>query len=186
MNKLTIKPLTGQEVSWFYETHLQNDFPPDERKPLTRILAAMDCGTYLPLGAFEGRIPVGYAFFVKTESDYLLDYFAVFPDKRNQGYGSQLLQQLKAVLNNASSILVEVENPDYAESEEEAVLRSRRLHFYLRCGFQNTHVNANTFGVNYLLLEQSENRTPEETKQLYQKHYRAMLPDSMFREMIIL
>ena len=43
---MTIVQLTKDRVADIYQTHLCQDFPPDERKPLDILLKAMDVGKY--------------------------------------------------------------------------------------------------------------------------------------------
>ena len=54
---------------------------------------------------------------------------------------------------NASSVLVEVDDPACADSDEEKAVRKRRLTFYLKSGLRDTGARYRAFGVSFLILE---------------------------------
>lgn len=181
-------PLSILKVCQIYLRYVKCDFPPEERKPLWIILRAVLRKQYECYGWMDGQQLAGYAFFVATGNHRLLDYFAVLPQLRSQGIGSAFCRAITDTFSHAESILVEVENPDFAKSAQDINLQNRRLQFYLRNGFMDTGINADTFGVNYRILEcpRSFPHTPAQIRQFYQAHYQASLPDSVFQEMIIL
>lgn len=181
---MTIVPLSKDQVAEIYQTHLCRDFPPDERKTLNIILKAMDAGNYECYALTEDEL-LGYAFFVKLEQDYLLDYLAIVRGKRDLGLGSVFLEKLSHQMKDADSMLVEVEEPASGKDEAERSLRSRRKAFYLRNGFADTGVNAEAFGVNFRLLEPSAKpRSQAEIKALYLRHYAAVLPPKVFETQV--
>ena len=181
---MTIVQLTRDQVADIYQTHLCQDFPPDERKTLDILLKAMDVGKYECYALTENEL-LGYAFFVKLERDYLLDYLAIVRGKRDLGLGSVFLEKLFHQLKNADSMIVEVEEPSSGKNEAERTLRNRRKAFYLRNGFSDTNVNAEVFGVNFRLLEPSNKpHSQEEIKELYLRHYQAVLPPKVFETQV--
>lgn len=178
--------LTKEEAAKTYRSRLLKDFPRSEVRPLAMILRGMDAGEYICFGAVESDSLIGYAFFLRHGQNYLLDYLATVPERRNQGIGSAFLALLPQQLHDAASILTEVEAPDCAADEEERSLRRRRMDFYLRCGYRDTGVEVTTFGVRYRLLESGSKpaETKEEVQERYLAHYRATLPASLFHTMI--
>lgn len=181
---MTIVQLTKDRVADIYQTHLCQDFPPDERKTLDILLKTMDAGKYECYALTENEL-LGYAFFVKLGTDYLLDYLAIVRGKRDLGLGSVFLEKLFHQLKNADSMIVEVEEPSSGKNEAEQTLRSRRKAFYLRNGFSDTNVNAEVFGVNFRLLEPSNKpHSQEEIKELYLRHYQAVLPPKVFETQV--
>ena len=70
------------------------DFPPSELKPLSMIYDAIERGIYECLGLMDGTDIVGYAYLIRKGDDYLIDYLAVCPDRRNAGLGSEMLRLL--------------------------------------------------------------------------------------------
>ncbi|MCD8021602.1 MAG: hypothetical protein LUF30_00970, partial [Lachnospiraceae bacterium] len=82
----------------------------------------------------------------------LLDYFAVVPELRGHGTGSEFLQKLEGTLPARNGIFIEAESPDSAKSDEEAALRRRRIRFYLSNGAVLTKTKCLLFGVDYNIL----------------------------------
>ncbi|RPK06090.1 GNAT family N-acetyltransferase [Priestia endophytica] len=60
-------------------------------------------------------------------------FLAIVPSYRSSGLGSVLLDRLKALSKNG--LILEVEDPETAESDEEWSIRTRRIRFYERNGF---------------------------------------------------
>lgn len=182
---MKIVPLNESQVARLYPC-LEEAFPPDELKPLYRILLSMKQDAYDALGLMEEDKLLGYAFFVKTKQHVLLDYFSVLPEFRGQGIGAAFLQLLSAYCRAAESVLVEVEDPAYAETQPQHQMQQRRLTFYLRNGFFSTGVQVFVFGVHYLLLgcHAEDTHDPERIKALYRAHYRAMLPANLYERNI--
>ena len=175
--------LTKLQIEKIYNKHLVYDFAEDERKPLSMILKAVEKNAYECLGITDREHLVGYAFFVKTGEDYMLEYLAVVRGLRDQGIGSSILQELSAYCHCMESLICEVENPVYAKQEDELILRERRKNFYQRNGFIDTGVDVQTWGVEYRLMELPLGKihTTTEIKALYQKHYSAILPKVLYK-----
>ena len=177
-----LEKLNKEEVRSIYNDHMVIDFPKDELKPLSTIYKAMDEDKYECFGLTDEGEMAGYMFFIRIDNDYLIDYIATFPERRNQGLGSKLLAILKDQLSSADSIIGEVEDPQYAETEEDRILQTRRYGFYLRNGCIDTGVKASAFGVPFILLEIVTKRkhTHEEIRELYRKLYRGVLPAFLY------
>lgn len=184
---MEIRKLTTDQVKEIYNTHMKDDFIPDELKLLKYILLAVKKGIYDCLGAFEDDEVVAYAFMVKQGDDYLLDYLAVYPEKRNGGIGSKVLGLLKDYYKNARSILIEVENPEFAKDDSENEIQTRRIDFYLRNGCVDTGFKVSAFGVPFLVLEIGLGHVEEliGIEELYAGFYREMLPVEIFKGSIM-
>ena len=167
-----------------YRERMVVDFPKDELKPLWAILKAIDHGKYECLGLFEGEAMIGYTFLVKLGKDYLVDYLAVYPDKRNSGAGGVMVKLLAEYLCDADDIIVEVENPEYAEDEAQKDVQSRRLAFYNRNSCSDTGLRARTFGVPFVILRMGEGRCHDLDTlwEMYRSFYRELLPKDMFEK----
>lgn len=86
----------------------------------------------------EGKEILGFAIVkpLSCEISYLLEYLAIKENKRSLGIGSTLLSHLiKSVSNrkNILGMLLEVE-PIEGAPPDEARIRERRVHFYLKHG----------------------------------------------------
>ena len=175
---LRIRLQTEEEICQIYEERLQYDFPPAERKPLSAILQSNRAGTYRAFGVYKESLCVAYAYFVAIpESDWmLLDYYAVRDDLRGTGIGSWFLERLHTLEPDSPVILLEIDEPEFAETPEERELCLRRAHFYRRAGAQFSNVVATTFGVPYRLLTFSPLPVSDETVAMqYEIIYRRML-----------
>ena len=73
-----MRELTEQEMTEIYQSHLVEDFPAGEVKPLAHMLEGRKKGQYEAYGLFEKDTLKGYAYFIKnsTQPAALLDYLA--------------------------------------------------------------------------------------------------------------
>lgn len=193
---MKIELLNKEQITTVYNTMMVNDFPPMELKPLRWILEGYDQGKYSCYALVDDGVDLnrdtvedsvlGYAIFVKMDRHYLFDYLAVSSGKRNGGLGSAFLQLLRERFADCDSVIGEVEDPECAESEEERELQTRRLNFYLRNGYVDTGVKVIMFGVDYIVLEMDfgKNHDSETIAELYQAHYREMLPEELFLQKV--
>lgn len=80
-------------------------------------------------------------------------------------------------------VIVEVEDPDRANSFDDKTLRNRRLQFYLRNGFMETTLKCSVFGVSYRLLEASASvpQSAGSIRAAYIELYRSILPEEFFQ-----
>lgn len=91
---MRLERLTKEQLSGIYNERMVIDFPPAELKPLFVILEAYDKGIYEGLGLYDGGELVGYTYLLKQSTNCLVDYLAIYPDKRNTGVGTHLLRLL--------------------------------------------------------------------------------------------
>ena len=178
---MRLQKLSLDQVKLIYNERMLFDFPDDERKPLNMIVKALSQGSYECLGLFDDQHLVGYAFLVKDENDYLVDYLAVYPEHRNKGIGGELLHLLEESLRDADNIIIEVEDPDAAAEDAEKETRIRRKSFYMRNGCQDTGLKVECFGVIYLILTLGSTSCGN-LLDLYLSFYRKMLPKAMFEK----
>ena len=186
-----IQTLSLAQIRRLYRERICADFPPDERKPLWAIERALARDEYICFGAVDGARTQAYAFFVKMEDAAgtvaLFDYYAVEASCRGQGIGSRFLQALIAgPLKHMACVLLEVDDPDFADSPEELDRRNRRLSFYLRNGLKLTPVRATVYHVEYRILALPVGVTPstEETARVYAALYRAIMPRWVYARMV--
>jgi N-acetylglutamate synthase-like GNAT family acetyltransferase len=118
-NGLYIRILEADEITDIYNEHIVTDFPASEVKPLSQMLRKREQGQYFVYGMFEDNGELaGYAYFIKCSNKdvYLLDYLAIVKNKRSKHLGSTFLQELKNIaVNDDRLLMLEVENPDYAD-----------------------------------------------------------------------
>ncbi len=181
---MKLKHIDKSSAEAVYKERMVIDFPEEELKPLWAILKAIDKGKYECLGLFDDELMIGYTFLVKLGNDYLVDYLAVYPDKRNSGAGGVMVTLLAEYLSDADNILIEVENPEYAEDEDQKDIQSRRLSFYYRNSCSDTGLRVKTFDVPFIILRMGKGSCNDldELWELYQPFYREVLPKEMFEK----
>lgn len=119
----------------------RNSFPIAERDTHEQLLHALRAGmarigTHQHQGITQA-IVVFYPMQIADFSFIFLNYIAVSNQKRGQGLGRQLFNQLISQFD--STVVWEVEDPSAAADIAEEKLRERRLQFYLRAGAQLLH-----------------------------------------------
>ena len=129
---MRLEKLTGDRVEKVYQERMKEDFPPNELDPLSVIMKAMEQGSYECLGLMEGEEIAGYAFMIKHDEDYLIDYLGIYPKWRNHGLWGELVRLVGEFLVDARSIIGEVENPEFAGNAADQEIQEKRLEFYLR------------------------------------------------------
>lgn len=174
--------LDFKAIEQIYDSEMKRDFPPAELKPLTSMQSLIQKGIYRGIGWYEGNNLQGYAFLVELEDSpaVMLDYFAVSPNGRGHGIGSQLLLDL-AESYQPKGILIEVEDPTYAPNPQ---LAQRRIQFYERCGTRFSGWKGRIFDVWYRLFCLGETLSGEEARNTLSQMYQAMLPAEIFREKV--
>lgn len=125
-------------------------FPRNEKKPFWMILRGRKKGNY-EVFAVEGDDGgfLGLAITMRWGELVLLDYFAVAPECRGTGVGSQALRALQKRYRE-KKLLLEIESTVGVEDQRD--LRNRRKAFYLRNGMQSMDFLVNLFGVEMELM----------------------------------
>lgn len=176
-----IKKLNLAELKRIYKTHVREDFSRGERRPYLSMEKMTNTGKYASYGYYDDDRLLAYACYILTENGMyaLLDYFAVVPELRGHGTGSEFLQELEGALPAQNGVFIEAESPDSAKSYEEATLRRRRIHFYLSNGGVLTNTKCLLFGVDYNILyigrpgiELSAKQLHRAVEDLYREIYR--------------
>ena len=86
-----IRIMTRQELREIYQNCMMNDFPDDERKPLSIIESRFKKNQNHCLIYLEDNVMKGYAILESCRKSLLMDYFAVIETYRNQVTGTKFL-----------------------------------------------------------------------------------------------
>lgn len=183
----SLRPLTWPQLYRVYTTRMQEDFPPEEIKPLALLERLYAEGVTRAFGLFdaEDRMPA-YAIFEKPASMdvWLLDYLAVDKNARGSGLGSLMIQLFEAVLaTDVRAILLEIERLDCASDEAQAAVRVRRKRFYLKNHLYETGVfSVADGGMDYeiLCLPLRAPLTMQETAGAMEVIYRTFFTEGMY------
>ena len=190
MEAFEVRQLTPEQVRGVYRRHILHDFPANERKPLSAILRALERNEYICFGAFREEQLLAYAYFVVLREEcplYLFDYLAVCRGLRSRSIGSGFLRALMSgPLRDAGCVLLEIDDPDYAENADERALRLRRERFYLRNGLRHTGVTALVFHVHYRIMELPvcPPHSIREASAIDRRLYHAIMPEWVYRSMV--
>lgn len=164
---MQMKILTSEERDYFYHNYLLNDFHESEVKPLNLIEQLISNGNYQCIGFFKNKVPMGYAYLIKSNDDKVLflDYFAVIKTHRSNGLGSIFIDHLKNTFKDKyTSLIAEVENPYYSENEKDKHNRNRRINFYLQNGFKITNICSRVKNDEYHIINIDFQQNSDETE----------------------
>ncbi|WP_295069216.1 GNAT family N-acetyltransferase [uncultured Fibrobacter sp.] len=95
-------------------------------------------------------------------------YFAVVPELRSRGYGSQILQVIREQ-HPDTRIVVDIEVEEDSKDAEELERRNRRRDFYLRNGFDASPVDYVWQGEHYRLLTAGGTVTDKEFRDFWKE-----------------
>lgn len=184
-----LKRLDRKEMEEIYGTRMREDFPAAELKPWKRIAEMMDTGVYFAYGMYEEERLLAYAFFVKAAGgQLLLDYYAVSEQTRGAGVGSRGLCLLKEEIQKQGygAIVIEVENPDFAKTEEERQKQERRIRFYEKNGARMTGLRSCLFGVEYKIMYLPAQKEEKRLRKKVDEIYHTMFPEKYFEKEVFL
>ena len=143
----------------------ESAFPPDERMPFERILQKRDAGTMTLLSIEnESGEFLGFANITLCQDALALNYFAILPEWRGKGFGTEVIVELKK-RHPDRSIVIDIED-DCVESDN-AEQRKRRRLFYERLGFCIMPYRLSIFGVPSIIMSSGRSYTFEEYTEIF-------------------
>lgn len=95
-------------------------------------------------------------------------YFAVVPELRSRGYGSQILQVIREQ-HPDTRIVVDIEVEEDSKDAEELERRNRRREFYTRNGFDSSPFDYVWQGEHYRLLSAGGTVTEKEFRDFWKE-----------------
>lgn len=165
--------LKENELAWWYTDFLIKDFPVNEVKPLEDIRQLYAEGKY-EIHIYQGSDDeyIGYATLWTALAchTYLLDYLGVRADRRGQGAGQIILEDIGGNLLTVDSkacLICEAEMPDAGDCEAENHLRERRINFYKRNNYIKIYEMA-TCGLRFAAL--AYKNVPQDIQKVMSEH----------------
>ncbi len=162
------------------KTLYREAFPADERKPFSLIMEKRQEGS-MEILSLENRVNapagisitasptrhqvLGEAILVYDNDLVLLDYFAIAPSLRGNGFGSRALELLQKRCGNRR-FLLEIE--DTSRQVPDLEQRISRKNFYLRGGMTCMDYTVSLFGVGMEIMTYGCEVTYEEYFALYE------------------
>jgi len=122
-------------------------FPKQERDPFCGLIGHPSTLDFR--ACFDGDVLVGlYAILTVGDLSHV-QFLAVEERLRNDGYGSQILDEIKSRYAS-NRIIVDIEEPD--ETSPNHHQRQKRLHFYTINGFTDDGIRYTWHGMDYRIL----------------------------------
>lgn len=143
-------------------------FPKCERKPFSIILKMQKKGKTDMWYAESGGNFAGMGLTINGDDIILLDYFAICPQRRGKGIGTELLKALRN-LYPEKGFFLEIEK--VCEDDGNLHERRRRKNFYLAAGMTELGTDAKLFGVDMELLGFDCSLTFDEYREFYRINY---------------
>jgi len=157
-------PLQWLQIYRLYRTA----FPRAERKPFSMILKMAKAGKSDVWYCTKNNRFAGLAITINGDDLILLDYFAIAPQLRGAGMGSEILQALRTQYLG-KKLFGEIESV-YEECDDQSV-RLRRKQFYINNGMTQMNIMVFLFGVKMELIGFDCQLTYEEYRNFYRDHY---------------
>lgn len=134
MPEYTIRTMAASELRYFYN-RITQDFPVGEYPPYEILSRQLSEGLQDGLVFCRGAQDLAYAICAASTDYVLLSLFAVLPEHRGQGIGSDFLQALQSKYAHKQAMIGEVERPELAANAAETKLRNQRIEFYEKAGY---------------------------------------------------
>ena len=148
-----IREIRETEYKELY-SHMKRDFTSDERAPYFAVKRNLEKKIYDGFYMVDDETKIGYS--VLTAPQYLkyalINYFAILPEYRSKGHGSEFLKILLDCYSERSLIL-EADDPAAAKTTALCDIAVHRVKFYERAGFRVVPTaKAKIFGIDMLIM----------------------------------
>lgn len=182
---MEIKELKKSDIEAVYHSRMKSDFPPEEIRPWEMFERSFSMGLYKGYGLYENGKLLSYAAFTFSLSreTVLLDYFAVDSSLRGKGIGGNFLSELSEIFKN-KLLLLEVENPRFANDSGDLSVRTRRINFYKRCGAYLSDITTKVFEADFAVMYFSKEgeKSGEEIRSAVKEIYSAMFTEEILEK----
>ena len=157
-----------RDAPWFPQVKAlyESAFPANERIPIKHLLDDKIKREFWAF--FDGDLFCGFSNSITHGSITNIVYFAVVPELRSRGYGSQILQVIREQ-HPDTRIVVDIEVEEDSKDAEELERRNRRRDFYLHNGFDASPVDYVWQGEHYRLLTAGGTVTEKEFRDFWKE-----------------
>ena len=165
---MILNPSPSKRNAHLLKKLYRNAFPRSERKPYAMMLkkqaeGIMELMTVEDDGNFRGLVIT-----ILHKDIVLLDYFAITPECRGNGIGSEVLKEMNRRYPG-KTLLLEIEDPEIPHKNQPD--RIRRKAFYLRNGMVSQDFKITFFGVEMLVLTNGTKVSFEEYHEIFEAHF---------------
>ena len=157
-----------RDAPWFSQVKAlyESAFPANERIPIKHLLDDKIKREFWAF--FDGDLFCGFSNAITHGSITNIVYFAVEPELRSRGYGSQILQAIRKQ-HPDTRLVVDIEVEEDSKDAEELERRNRRRDFYQRNGFGSSPVDYVWQGEHYRLLSAGGTVTEKEFRDFWKE-----------------
>ena len=157
-----------RDAPWFprVKALYESAFPANERIPIKHLLDDKIKREFWAF--FDGDLFCGFSNSITHGSITNIVYFAVVPELRSRGYGSQILQAIRKQ-HPDTRLVVDIEVEEDSKDTEELERRNRRREFYTRNGFDSSPVDYIWQGEHYRLLTAGGTVTEKEFRDFWKE-----------------
>lgn len=128
----------------------ENAFPHDEKAPFDHLLKQANQANVHFLAYYHLNQFCGFTYLITNQQTVYIFYLAVLEEKRNQGIGGEILEDIKERFFNCTLFLdIEVLNPQTSNYKQ----RKQRKEFYLKHGFESSSYGYHFYHVDYEVLK---------------------------------
>lgn len=172
-----LKKIELEEFKNLYQNHIIHDFKQTERPPLSIFKKRIKKGLNDVYIFMENQKEIAYVITAENQEFVLILFLAVFKDKRGNGIGSKLLEEIKNKFKEKKGIILEVESVEYSENEQDKQVREKRIKFYQKNNYQIIeNIDYIVWGEHYNLMIQllkgndiSKEETIENINKIYKE-----------------
>ena len=126
-----------------------NSFPENELVDFQEFFSSRIISDVLSF--YDNNQFIGFAVLVSYVNISNILYFAIEPNLRGKGYGTQSLKQICQYYQN-NKIILDVEDPFECNNEKEREIRLKRISFYKNAGFKLTDIKYNWMNEFYIIM----------------------------------
>lgn len=156
-------------------------FPRNERAPLSFLFHRTNNGRDFFYAVVDNGEFIGLVYIIAGEKFVYVFFLAVSEEKRGNGYGSKIIDEIKALYPNRVIALVIEDTTD--KSADNLEQRISRLKFYEANGFKQLNIKVNEAGIVYELLGTEATITQADFLELMKNYFGAFLFKIIYRKM---
>ena len=121
----------------------------------------------IPLSEFLQLDFIGFASVLYNAKVFYVSFFAIVPQMRSHGYGSEIIDKLVEFYGPTRSMVLEVERLD--EPNDNPEQRAARWDFYKRNGFKTSNAFLEYEGLSFEILYRGDHFDEEAYREIFHK-----------------
>lgn len=165
-----LRKIKFKEFKNLYRKHIIYDFPKTERPNLQGFRKRILQGKEEVYIFVEEGTEKAYCIIANLDEYVLISFLAVYKEQRGKGTGTKLLKEIAKKYPNKKGILLEVENPEFANNEKERDIQEKRIKFYEKANYQIIEkLKLKLYSVNYKMMTYLPKDTKIETEEIKEK-----------------